>query len=242
MTSTQAIATVSPGSKLKTARISQMKKLMGVILAAGIAATMCAGDYSRVREADLVFVVNPKGNAITSVTHAIDSLPIDHVAIIHRMDSAGGQLVVVEAVPKKGVCITPIDEFEQENGGEENIVIGRVEGIDSVKTVCNAMLLLGRPYDFNYMPDDSAVYCSELVQKCCVDTAGNPVFGTIPMTFRDASGEIHPYWVKHYADQGLDVPEGAPGTNPGQLSRHPRVTIFYNNPNPRASRHISQPD
>ena len=36
------------------------------------------------RTADLLFVVNHKGNAITSVTEGYDQLPIDHVAIFFR--------------------------------------------------------------------------------------------------------------------------------------------------------------
>lgn len=202
-------------------------KILLTTLALTAAAALHAGGIDDVHEGDLAFVINRQGNAITSVTTSIDSLPIDHVAILHRIGGENGPLYALEAIPRGGVCLTPVDTFLVANGGAGNIVLGRVEGIDATRSVRAALKFAGRPYDFNYMPDDSEIYCSELVQKCYVDVAGSLVFNTIPMTFRDASGEIHPYWVKHYADQGLEVPEGASGTNPGQLSRHPCVTIFY---------------
>lgn len=46
------------------------------------------------RTADLLFVLNPKGNAITEVTEGVDHMPIDHVGIVFR--SADG-LFVMEA-------------------------------------------------------------------------------------------------------------------------------------------------
>lgn len=190
-----------------------------------VAATLY-GSTGDVREGDLAFVVNRQGNAITSVTLSIDSLPIDHVAILHRIGGDNGPLYALEAIPRGGVCLTPVDSFLVANGGQHNIIIGRVEGLDAFQSVRSALHLAGHPYDFNYMPGDSAVYCSELVQGTYVDTDGRPVFSTIPMTFRDATGNIHPYWVQHYSSQGLPVPEGLPGTNPGQLSRSPRVTII----------------
>ena len=78
----------------------------------------------------------------------------------------------------------------------------------------------------------SAIYCSELVQMCYVDTAGRPIFGTIPMSFHDRSGRILDYWTEFYRQRGMAVPEGQPGTNPGQLSRHSRVTTIELQKNP----------
>ena len=98
------------------------------------------------------------------------------------------------------------------------------------------------------MPGDSAVYCSELVQMSFVfrgqrergaadgtdgtdctdgeDYAAEAVFATIPMSFHDSTGRVTEFWTKFYAARGLAVPEGEPGTNPGQLSRDPNVRIL----------------
>ena len=86
--------------------------------------------------------------------------------------------------------------------------------------------MVGRPYDDLYLPGDSAVYCSELVQLCFVTIGGELVFDTVPMSFHDETGEITDYWRDFYARRGLTVPEGMPGTNPGDLSRRPQVTII----------------
>ena len=202
-----------------------MKSMLSIVTASLVTLSLLAGNHGDVHEGDLVFVVNPHGNAITSVTTAIDSLPIDHVAILHRVGGDDGPLYALEAIGA-GVCLTPIDSFINANGGAANLVAGRVEAVNHHRSVRNALAYAGRPYDYNYMPDDSAIYCSELVQKTYVDTCGRHIFGTIPMTFRDSSGEIHPYWTQHYGKQGLSVPEGEPGTNPGQLSRDKKVKIL----------------
>ena len=52
------------------------------------------------------------------------------------------------------------------------------------------------------------------------------VFGTIPMSFHDSAGRVTEFWTKFYEMRGLTVPEGEPGTNPGQLSRDPNVRIL----------------
>ena len=88
------------------------------------------------------------------------------------------------------------------------------------------MTFLGCPYDYYYEPGDSAIYCSELVLKSYVGHSGNFIFSPIPMTFRDSSGAVPEYWTRHYAKRGLKVPEGEPGSNPGDLSRRPCVSLL----------------
>lgn len=181
------------------------------------------------READLLFVVNPQGNPITSVTHGTQGLSIDHVAIFHRMSS--GAPSVIEAVGR-GVTMVPLDTFRHEQmaptASEAVVVVGRVNvpGFNSYESITRAMRQLGKPYDYYYEPTDSALYCSELATLCFVDDLGRPVLGTVPMEFRDKEGRIPEFWVRHYAARGLSVPEGAPGSNPGELSRRPQVTIL----------------
>ena len=191
----------------------------------GCVASCLAVTPSELREGDLLFVVNRSGNAITQVTSGLDSLPIDHVAVFHRIGGEDGLPYVIEAVPRRGVTLTPLDSVA--GGGEGGSVIAcRVANLDAAASVRAALRYVGAPYDHFFVPDAEAIYCSELVQLCYVDEAGEAVFDTIPMSFHDASGRITDYWRQHYAAVGLDVPEGAPGTNPGQLSRSPRVTVL----------------
>lgn len=171
-------------------------------------------------EGDLLFCAQVKGNNITDVTQGVGGMKIDHVAIFHRQ---GGRPFALEAI-HSGVGLTPIDSFMARR---EAVLAARLrDTLGVARSVERALGFIGRPYDFNFMPDDSAFYCSELVQKCYRDSRGELVFKPIPMSFHDQSGRITPYWHDYYARQGLQVPEGEPGSNPGDLSRSAAICIL----------------
>lgn len=171
-------------------------------------------------EGDLLFCAQEKGNNITDVTQGVGGMKIDHVAIFHRQ---GGRTFALEAI-HSGVGLTPTDSFMARR---EVVLAARLKDTLGVaRSVERALRFIGRPYDFNFMPDDSAFYCSELVQKCYRDSRGELVFKPIPMSFHDQSGRITPYWHDYYARQGLQVPEGEPGSNPGDLSRSAAICIL----------------
>lgn len=195
---------------------------------------------SDLRGGDLLFVLNGQGNNITDVTDGVDGLGIDHIAVF----SDGN---VIEAIPEYGVVENPLDSFLVRLSDRESVLVGRIEGLDVEESVTNARKFLGKPYDDIFMPSDSAIYCSELVQKSFVFKDGlkerdqnvkevdskatgsgtkHFVFGTIPMSFHDSTGNVTEFWAKFYSARGLAVPEGEPGTNPGQLSRDPNVKIL----------------
>ncbi len=165
------------------------------------------------KDGDLMFCASGKPNAITDVTHGIDEMGINHVAIL-------------------GVCITPIDSFLNQNKGRssnQQILVGRInhDSIDILKSISNALKYIGRPYDFYFESGDSAIYCSELVQISFVDHKGKLLFHTIPMSFHNDSGEITAFWRNYYSKAGMNVPEGAPGSNPGELSREKIIKMLY---------------
>lgn len=171
-------------------------------------------------EGDLLFCAQEEGNNITDVTQGVGGMKIDHVAIFHRQ---GGRTFALEAI-HSGVGLTPIDSFMARR---EVVLAARLrDTLGVARSVERALRFIGRPYDFNFMPDDSAFYCSELVQKCYRDSRGELVFKPIPMSFHDQSGRITPYWHDYYARQGLQVPEGEPGSNPGDLSRSAAICIL----------------
>lgn len=171
-------------------------------------------------EGDLLFCAQEKGNNITDVTQGVGGMKIDHVAIFHRQ---GGRTFALEAI-HSGVGLTPTDSFMARR---EVVLAARLrDTLGVARSVERALRFIGRPYDFNFMPDDSAFYCSELVQKCYRDSCGELVFKPIPMSFHDKSGRITPYWHDYYARQGLQVPEGEPGSNPGDLSRSAAICIL----------------
>ena len=187
-----------------------------------------AADAQQLLEGDLLFSCSEAPNAITRVTSGVEALPIDHVGIVHRIGGDDGPLYVIEAIQPM-VCLTPIDTFlcRNTNASVPQVVVGRVNvGFDVQQSVRRCLMLVGKPYDDLYLPGDSAVYCSELVQMNYVTPAGQAVFGTIPMSFHDSTGRVLDEWVDFYSRRGMAVPEGAPGTNPGELSRRDEVTII----------------
>ncbi len=189
------------------------------------------------KNGDLLFVVNGNGNNITNVTKGVKGLGIDHVAIF-----ADGH--IIEAIPEYGVVENPLDSFLVRLTEKEAVLVGRVRGLAVKASVDNARGFVGFPYDDIFMPSDSAIYCSELVQKSFVfmdrcggvdsvgdqygNVGGSPqaVFSTIPMSFHDSTGNVTEFWTNFYVSRGLSVPEGAPGTNPGQFSRDNNVKLL----------------
>lgn len=241
--------------------MNSIQKILSKVLLVALVLDVigCSGELTtkNLKNGDLLFVVNGHGNNITSVTKGVDGLGIDHVAVFSQGN-------IIEAIPEYGVVESPLDSFMVRLSDGESVLVGRVEGLDVDASVANARKLLGKPYDDIFMPSDSAIYCSELVQKSFVfegsglnmkdkddrtrigtveedvedevinsdDTtkvnieSDRFVFGTIPMSFHDSTGKVTEFWTKFYVARGLEVPEGEPGTNPGQLSRDPSVKIL----------------
>jgi hypothetical protein len=46
------------------------------------------------------------------------------------------------------------------------------------------------------------------------------------MNWRDDEGNLPEYWIKHFEELGLPVPEGVPGTNPTDMSRSPLLKML----------------
>lgn len=171
-------------------------------------------------EGDLLFCAKEENNPITQVTQGVSGMKIDHVAILYKQ---GNKTYALEAI-HKGVTLTPIDSFMARR---ETVVAARLcDTLGVALSVKRALSFLGRPYDFNFMPSDSAFYCSELVQKCYRYSNGELVFKPIAMSFHDETGKVTTYWKDYYGRQGLTVPEGEPGSNPGDLSHSRAIQIL----------------
>ena len=171
---------------------------------------------------DLLFVSPSEPNVITSVTKGIHNQPIDHVAIYYETNHVAR---VIEAVPDGGVRMIDLSHFLEQNETCQ-VFVGRVVSpFSATATLRRALSLVGQPYDHLFLADNDAIYCSELVQISFVDESGQLIFDPIPMSFHDSSGKITPYWHDFYSSRNLPVPEGQPGSNPGDLSRRPNVMI-----------------
>lgn len=177
------------------------------------------------RTGDLLFQAGESdfSGAIEAVTDGNWS----HVGIVDR---TGKGILILEAEPSGGVVRRPLRAFLEEaavlEDGSRAVQAFRVDSLTDVlrgKAVRRADSLLGRPYDFAFLPGTEAVYCSELVYECFRREDGAPLFEARPMTFKDTRGETVPYWIDYYGKLGCDIPEGVPGTNPNDLSRDPHL-------------------
>ncbi len=183
------------------------------------------GNCKKLKEGDLLFYVTSTGNPIADVTTGFENSAITHVAIFHRIHR---KIYTLEAI-HKGVVLQPVDSLLSLRANKKaHVLVGRVcQGLDKKASVAHALHYLGRPYDFYFEPGDSAIYCSELIQLCYKDKKGQEIFKTIPMSFHNSKGIITEYWKKYYNAAGKEVPEGVPGSNPGQLSRSKKINILY---------------
>ena len=200
-----------------------MKSILCVFLF--LAATLFGSAQNKVmqlQEGDLLFCISAQGNAITQVTQGVEGQRIDHVGMVHHRNDS---VYVLEAV-HKGVVLTPIDSFLVRR--DSLVFASRLVDTTGVsRSVARAMQYLGRPYDFLFMPSDDAFYCSELVQKNYLDAQGELIFQPIPMSFHDETGMVTQYWKDYYARRGMQVPEGELGSNPGDLSRSPKLRFLF---------------
>lgn len=90
---------------------------------------------------------------------------------------------------------------------------------DTAAVVARARSFIGQPYDDAFLPDNGAMYCSELVYECYLDSNGNHLFEAKPMNWRNKEGKMPKYWKRHFKKLKMPIPEGVPGTNPTDLSR-----------------------
>jgi len=186
--------------------------------------------FSDGQPGDLLFCVETEsdglGGAIAAVTEGKDQVGISHVAILADHQR------VVEAAPDGGVRVVGLQEFLDEAHHDANglpmVLAARLRDTTGVAaSVCRALGYVGLPYDTLYLPDNSAIYCSELVQLSYQRNDGTPIFAQQPMTFRDSTGQISPFWSELYQAHGMEVPEGLPGTNPGGISRDQAIYFIH---------------
>ena len=182
---------------------------------------------------DLLFQVNGSSSyteAIKSVTSGIKGLEFSHVGVAYVED---GEVYVLEAVPY-GVVKSSLDKFFRQSKlyeGNPMVVVGRLKprfrkcipaAIERIDT------LLGKRYDYVFTPGDDTYYCSELIQVSYLKSNGKPIFKSHPMTFKDKkTGETSPLWEKHFQMHKHEIPEGVPGTNPGDMSRSRAIEIVH---------------
>lgn len=223
------------------------KHIVYILLCAIAAASSCSRKAFVPENGDLVFQTagtSAASQAIASATAQHDSIQYDHVGIIEVSD---GQIFVIEATGRSGVVRTPWPEFLSSApsvGGRPGVTVKRVvlpeesprrrsaensreKRVLAGMAVRRAASFLGQEYDWYYLPDNGKLYCAELVYEAWLDAAGNHIFETKPMNFRDSDGNMPQYWTELFSRLGEPVPEGIPGTNPNDMSKSPALKEVY---------------
>src|SRR5690554_1611628 len=167
----------------------------------------------------------PLCEAINTVTPAIYGRHFSHIGIVAKRDE---EWTVIEATYPKVVEV-PLSDFLKKS--KESHWVGRLT--DEYNALHEAAISfareqIGLPYDLDYIYNNGAYYCSELVHDAYqYANQHEPIFPLYPMTFKaPGSDEFFEYWVLFYEERGIDIPEGEPGCNPGGLANFSDLIIF----------------
>ena len=207
-----------------------MKRIL-TMMGIALIALSCARQPDTLQTGDLVFMGIPQDYSISeeSMDGAISAatgdggLNLIHVAIIEMADDGP---YIIDATLKYGTDRHPLDSTIRQftlKGGEQPVYIVKrlkdnklaKEWIEKAKSFC------GQPYDMRFLPDNGAMYCSELVRESFLGAEGEYLFDEKPMNWKNEKGEIPVYWTQLFALLGMDVPQGVPGTNPQDMSKSP---------------------
>lgn len=180
--------------------------------------TSCTHTGYTPKDCDLIFQVAEAtdfSRAITDATAQSDVTKFDHVGMIVTENK---EVFVLEATSRKGVVLTPFQEFVAKS--DAGYIIKRVKKpLDTKKIISNAKSHLGKAYDWSFRPNNNKLYCSELIYESFTDENDQPIFHAQPMNFRDANGDIPTFWIDLFQKLGEQIPEGVMGTNPNDLSK-----------------------
>jgi len=201
------------------------------IAAAALALAGACSCGDALMDADLVFVEGDASNeADAAITGATGEM--SHVGIIEveRKD-----VYVIDA-SSLGVCRRTLEEFTRaqcgKDGSEPALHFARLAGDfpEELRSqfVENALKLVGKSYDYTFLPDNDEYYCSELVQACYV-VEGEPLFKASPMNFRNSEGGFDQFWVDLFGSMDMDIPQDVPGTNPSDMFRSPQLEEINTN-------------
>ena len=189
-----------------------------------------------IKEGDLLFQNTGTGeidNAIKDVTATSLSKNYSHVGIAMKKDE---KWFVVEAIPKEGICQTPLIKFLNRNKNKFNKSQTKVARLDNYyqayisKAIAYGIERINTPYDDDFLWDDDSYYCSELVYKMfsSQDLPKDSIpFLTHPMTFNDSKGNPMPSWKNYYKIRNQPIPEGIKGTNPNLMVSSPRIKFVH---------------
>ena len=217
--------------------LRNMKRMMLFCALCACLTVSCARQkQDSLQTGDLIFVGIPADYsleedsmdaAITQATGTPDSLNLIHVAIAEVED---GQTWIIDATIKYGVDRHPLDtfltQFTLKDGSLPVFEVMRLKDDHVAATaVERAKTFVGTPYDVAFLPENGALYCTELVQVSYLTDDGTRLFPSAPMNFKNAEGEFPIYWQQLFALIGQSIPQDIPGTNPQAMATDPQLKL-----------------
>ncbi len=181
-----------------------------------------------IQTGDLLFQnldCGPLCDAIETVTDGYHHQKFSHIGLAYIKNDS---IYIIEAIGKD-VHLTPIQTFIQRTSN--STVIGRLKRKYRhliPTTIQEALNNLNTPYDDAFIYNNGKYYCSELIYDAFKKANKEKPFFTLePMTFKDPN--THSFfsaWVDYYKTLNIDIPEGAPGINPGGISKSNKIRIL----------------
>jgi len=180
---------------------------------------------SDLKNGDLLFVTAKESGlsgAINNVTQKQKNASFDHIGILQKQ---GRSFFVLHAAPKGGSQKQSLNEFLKDQADDgQKVVIYRIKpNFQSAvpKAIEKANAMTGKPYNFNYILDENAYYCSDFIERAFRE---DHIFKLEPMTFIDPkTGKTNTFWQEFYLKKNLQVPEGEPGCNPNGLAASEKI-------------------
>lgn len=170
-------------------------------------------------------------DGINQATYGYNHTTVSHVGMV--VSVTGKEPMLIEAV-SNGVQFSSLDKFlvkSQDKEGHPRVMVGRVNR--QTATLIPVAIKTARsywhyPYNPTFSPNAKGFYCSQLIVKSFfVANHYQPVFLTYPMNFKTANNTYPVAWVRYFAELKQPIPQGEAGSNPGMLSRDPKIKIVY---------------
>lgn len=187
----------------------------------------------QLRNGDFIFQKScddKMGDAIRAATEKDNGNGFTHVGIVWI--KSPDNIRVIEATEPR-VTVTPLTAYlYPSNQCTPHSVVGRLKAPYRPlipQAIQFARQKIGKSYDNAFDIHNDQYYCSELIYQIFKEANhGQPVFPLTAMTFKSkATGVFPDYWVKHFQQLNIPIPEGQPGNNPEDMSQSDLIDIIH---------------
>ncbi|WP_240472216.1 YiiX/YebB-like N1pC/P60 family cysteine hydrolase [Mangrovimonas xylaniphaga] len=215
---------------MKRHHFKMQERHITFLLIALLTATLQAQDVI-LQTGDVLFrepAESSLSKAIDAVTQTDKATHFSHMGLVEKV---GDTIFVLHADTEGGSCKISLREFiypPSDSIPQERTVIAYRLKPDYQKAIPDAIskakTMLGKPYNFSYVMNDSSYYCSGFVYRAFVKDS---IFKLNPMTFKDPdTGKFNPSWIALYKELGMDVPESLPGCNPNGMAASEKLMLL----------------